>query len=160
LYLPYRELHGTGLKAGASFDGIPVRLFDTAGLRETTDAVEKQGVELTRSLTNDADIVLYLIDSSIGFEGDDAEFLRQCDEPVVIVWNKCDTGGPLNGLTAEQKEVIKRFGAEVYVSAKKRGRYFRFAEISSKYSYCRYEYGAHSGRTRFRQAEGRCRRSS
>lgn len=106
------------LESWASFDGIPVRLFDTAGLRETTDVVEKQGVELTRSLTKDADVVLYLIDSGFGFAGDDGQFLRQCGEPVVIVWNKCDKAGERKQLTTEQKKLISRFESEVYVSAK------------------------------------------
>ncbi len=106
------------LESWASFDGIPVRLFDTAGLRETTDVVEKQGVELTRSLTNDADVVLYLIDSGLGFSGDDGQFLRHCGEPVVIVWNKCDKSGGRQRLTSEQKKLIRRLASEVYVSAK------------------------------------------
>ena len=55
------------LESWADFGGIPVRLFDTAGLRATADIVEKQGVESARSLTKDADIVLYLVDGTAGF---------------------------------------------------------------------------------------------
>jgi tRNA modification GTPase len=106
------------LESWASFDGIPVRLFDTAGLRETTDIVEKQGVELTRSLTSDADVVLYLVDSGCGFCGDDGQFLMQCREPVVVVWNKCDNADERKKLTAEQKKLIISLTSEVYVSAK------------------------------------------
>ncbi|MCK9169520.1 MAG: tRNA uridine-5-carboxymethylaminomethyl(34) synthesis GTPase MnmE [Treponema sp.] len=106
------------LESWASFDGIPVRLFDTAGLRETSDIVEKQGVELTRSLTTDADVVLYLIDSDSGFSGDDELFLLQCSEPVVIVWNKCDKSGMRKMLTDEQKKRMSCFKTEAYVSAK------------------------------------------
>ena len=46
------------LESWADFGGIPVRLFDTAGLRATDDSIEKQGVESARSLTKDADVVL------------------------------------------------------------------------------------------------------
>lgn len=105
------------LESWASFDGIPVRLFDTAGLRETTDVVEKQGVELTRSLTKDADVVLYLIDSISGFHQDDEEFLKGCKEPVFIVWNKCDSGTGKN-LTDVQKRFIPCLCGECSVSAK------------------------------------------
>jgi tRNA modification GTPase len=106
------------LESWVDFDGIPVRLFDTAGLRETTDAVEKQGVELTRSLISDADVVLYLIDSVSGFDTDDGSFLKQCRKPVVAVWNKCDKSGREEKLTDAQKKLISCFSAEVYVSAK------------------------------------------
>ncbi|MFA6855784.1 MAG: tRNA uridine-5-carboxymethylaminomethyl(34) synthesis GTPase MnmE [Treponema sp.] len=106
------------LESWASFDGIPVRLFDTAGLRETTDVVEKQGVELTHSLTTDADIVLYIIDTDCGLSSDDEKFLLQCREPVVVVWNKCDKSGGRKMLTAGQKKRISCFKTEVYVSAK------------------------------------------
>ena len=78
------------LESWASIGGIPVRLFDTAGLRETEDVIEAQGVQLTRNLTEDADVVLYLIDSKTGVSEDDIEFLNNCKEPVIIVWNKAD----------------------------------------------------------------------
>jgi tRNA modification GTPase len=116
------EIAGTTrdwLESWASFDGIPVRLFDTAGLRETSDIVEKQGVELTHSLTNDADVVLYLADSVCGYTEEDESFLKQCREPVVFVWNKCDKTADRRKLTVGQKSLIARFRNEVYVSAKK-----------------------------------------
>ena len=78
------------LESWASIGGVPVRLFDTAGLRETEDVIEAQGVELTRSLTEDADVVLYLIDSKAGVTNDDLAFLDKCNEPVILVWNKAD----------------------------------------------------------------------
>ena len=53
------------LESWASVNGIPVRLFDTAGLRQTDDVIEAQGVELTKNLTKDADVVLYLVDSQV-----------------------------------------------------------------------------------------------
>lgn len=52
------------LESWVDFDGIPARLFDTAGLRETDDSIEARGVEITRDLSGDADVVLYLVDSS------------------------------------------------------------------------------------------------
>ena len=59
------------LESWASFDGIPVRLFDTAGLRDTEDVIEAQGVEITKNLSTDADVVLYLVDSNTGISEDD-----------------------------------------------------------------------------------------
>lgn len=78
------------IESWTSFSGIPVRLFDTAGLRETEDVIEKQGVELTHSLTQDADAVIYLCDVNEGLADDDKEFLEHCEKPVIFAWNKCD----------------------------------------------------------------------
>ena len=48
--------------------------FDTAGLRETKDEIEKVGVERTKELISHSDAVLYIIDSSCGFTDEDEEF--------------------------------------------------------------------------------------
>lgn len=106
------------LESWADFSGIPVRLFDTAGLRKTADEVEKQGVALAHSLTHDADVVLYLIDSTEGYTKDDAQFLEQCAKHVVVVWNKCDIAQNLPRLSTAQKKSIKNLHNEVAVSAK------------------------------------------
>ena len=79
------------LESWVDFEGIPARLFDTAGLRSTQDKIEAAGVELTKDLSNDADIILYLADSTRGFEKDDLDFIKsRRDTPLVLVWNKCD----------------------------------------------------------------------
>ena len=78
------------LESWASINGIPVRLFDTAGLRQTSDIIEAKGVELSKNLANDADLVLYLIDSTAGLSEDDKEFVCHCKEPLIIVFNKAD----------------------------------------------------------------------
>src|SRR5574344_1229439 len=82
------------LESWASFDGIPVRLFDTAGLRETSDVIEQKGVELTKDLSNEADVILYLVDARFGLDENDNTFLSiKRSVPVVLVWNKCDADG-------------------------------------------------------------------
>lgn len=78
------------LESWASINGIPVRLFDTAGLRETDDVIEAQGVELSRNLASDADLVLYLIDSTTKPTAEDEEFIKNCKEPLIVVWTKSD----------------------------------------------------------------------
>ena len=78
------------LESWASINGIPVRLFDTAGLRQTSDIIEAKGVELSKNLANDADLVLYLVDSIAGLSEDDKEFVCHCKEPLIIVFNKAD----------------------------------------------------------------------
>ena len=95
------DIHGTTrdfIESYASFDGIPVRLFDTAGLRETEDKIEKVGVERTRELIQQSDAVLYVIDAACGFTDEDTEFLKDftsedaltSEIPLLLVLNKID----------------------------------------------------------------------
>ncbi len=81
------------LESWASINGIPVRLFDTAGLRETSDIVEAQGVKLSKNLAEDADVVLYLVDSTVGMSEDDLSFVEACKIPLVVVATKSDLQG-------------------------------------------------------------------
>lgn len=110
------------LESWASFDGIPVRLFDTAGLRETEDVIEAQGVEITKNLSTDADIVLYLIDSNTGLCEDDVSFLEKCEEPVLIIWTKNDVSdGKVSSrdIPSEVENKIKEYRGQVSISSKK-----------------------------------------
>jgi tRNA modification GTPase len=89
------DAHGTTrdwLESWASFEGLPVRLFDTAGLRETGDPVERSGVERALDLAKDADCILYLVDGKMGITREDQAFLANPPEktPVILVYNKVD----------------------------------------------------------------------
>ncbi|MCL2801259.1 MAG: tRNA uridine-5-carboxymethylaminomethyl(34) synthesis GTPase MnmE [Treponema sp.] len=81
------------IEAFVSIKGIPVRLIDTAGLRETSDAVEKIGVERSKALLQEADIVLYLIDGELGLTKADEDFLKEHSN-AIAVWNKSDIAPP------------------------------------------------------------------
>jgi len=71
--------------------GIPVQVLDTAGIRETTDQVEKIGVERSRRAANAADLVLLTIDASAGWTQGDAEIYEQVQHrPLILVLNKID----------------------------------------------------------------------
>ncbi|MEH2255183.1 tRNA uridine-5-carboxymethylaminomethyl(34) synthesis GTPase MnmE [Nostoc sp.] len=71
--------------------GIPVQVLDTAGIRETTDQVEKIGVERSRRAANAADLVLLTIDASAGWtEGDEEIYEKVQHRPLIIVINKID----------------------------------------------------------------------
>ena len=78
------------LESWASINGIPVRLFDTAGLRETEDKIEAQGVQLTKNLAQDADLVLYLVDSNQNLNDEDYHFIKNSQEPLLLVFTKMD----------------------------------------------------------------------
>ncbi len=101
------------LESWLSVEGLPVRLFDTAGLRATDDVVEAAGVERTRDLSKEADVILYVVDSTCGLCDEDRAFLAlQKNIPVIVVWNKCDS--PLSKKAPEDK----LWKALVSVSAK------------------------------------------
>ncbi|MEH2232923.1 MAG: tRNA uridine-5-carboxymethylaminomethyl(34) synthesis GTPase MnmE [Nostoc sp.] len=71
--------------------GIPVQVLDTAGIRETTDQVEKIGVERSRRAANAADLVLLTIDASAGWTEDDEEIYEKVQHrPLILVINKID----------------------------------------------------------------------
>lgn len=71
--------------------GLSLQIVDTAGIRKTEDAVEKIGVERAKEAVKDADLVLYVVDSSAVLDENDEEiisFLK--DENVIILLNKTD----------------------------------------------------------------------
>jgi tRNA modification GTPase len=72
--------------------GIPVRLVDTAGIRETGDIVERMGVERSYQTMADADLVLLVADLSAPWSTEDAELLAkaQAGGPHLLAGNKCD----------------------------------------------------------------------
>ncbi|HSB29241.1 MAG TPA: tRNA uridine-5-carboxymethylaminomethyl(34) synthesis GTPase MnmE [Pyrinomonadaceae bacterium] len=81
------ELPGTTrdtLLETIDLDGIPVLLTDTAGLRETSDAIETLGIERTQRAISDADIVVEVLDATVP-SVEDSHFLNS-----IRVLNKCD----------------------------------------------------------------------
>ena len=71
--------------------GVPVRLIDTAGLRESDDVIEAEGVRLALEAMNDGDICLYVIDSSRGLSDDDRKYIAELSgRNVIFVLNKSD----------------------------------------------------------------------
>lgn len=74
-----------------SIRGIPLKLVDTAGIRETEDIVEKIGVEKTMELFGEADLVLFMIDASTGLTADDREiFPLLKGKNRLLIINKTD----------------------------------------------------------------------
>jgi tRNA modification GTPase len=75
-----------------AIDGIPVELIDTAGLREGLDEAERMGIAKSREAMSDADVVLLVIDASVGCRDDDRDVLASagCAGNLLTVWNKSD----------------------------------------------------------------------
>lgn len=71
--------------------GIPVRLMDTAGIRETEDVIEKIGVDKSRAAIENADIIILLLDVAAGITDEDLDIYQKIkDKKFVILVNKED----------------------------------------------------------------------
>jgi tRNA modification GTPase len=88
------ELPGTtrdALYESTSISGVPVRLIDTAGIRETSDLIESIGISRSRSVISETDIALLVIDASEPLTDDDLSLLNQLtQERRIIALNKTD----------------------------------------------------------------------
>lgn len=83
------------IEAEAEIEGLRFRFVDTAGLRDTEDAIEAEGVRRARQSIERADVLLYLYDLTAGLDAEEAAFLRgvhaeQPALPVILVGNKRD----------------------------------------------------------------------
>lgn len=71
--------------------GMPVRIADTAGIRESADEVEELGIQRARKLINQADIVLFMVDGAAGLSDDDHKlFETVAHKPILLLSNKMD----------------------------------------------------------------------
>ena len=76
-----------------SFDGVPVRLIDTAGVRETDDRAERIGVDRALAEMERADVLLVLLDGSMPLTAEDEDLLQRTEDLSarrILVENKCD----------------------------------------------------------------------
>lgn len=78
-------------------NGVPLKLIDTAGIRDTTDTVEKIGVERSRKALDAADLVLLLIDNSEPLTDEDEKLLAATkDKQRIVILNKTDLPSKLD----------------------------------------------------------------
>lgn len=71
--------------------GITLKIIDTAGIRETQDIVEKIGVDKAREMAQKADLILYVVDSSVPLDENDEEIMSMLDgKKAIILYNKTD----------------------------------------------------------------------
>jgi len=90
------EIPGTTrdwIEAWVNIEGIPVRLIDTAGLRDCEDSVEKIGIDRSLKLLDEAELVLYLLDGALEeITSEDKIFIDKqiTDKRYIFIWNKAD----------------------------------------------------------------------
>lgn len=88
-----------------TINGIPLKLIDTAGIREASDKVEKIGVEKSIKLAEEADLVIAIFDSSKELTEEDIEILKLIEnKKSIILLNKND----LNSVISENDEKLKK----------------------------------------------------
>ena len=76
-------------------DGLPLTIIDTAGLRDTLDPVEREGVLRARTALRGADIALFVVDDRSGIDTVNADLMATlpAELPRIVVRNKCDLSG-------------------------------------------------------------------
>lgn len=84
------------------YDGVKITLVDTAGLRESKDIVESEGIERAKRAIENADVVLHVIDST----ADDKDDIDFGDKLVFDVYNKCDVSNERNVAKGNKSFVV------------------------------------------------------
>lgn len=111
------EIPGTTrdvLRERLAVDGLPLHVIDTAGLRESEDPVEAEGIRRARAELARADRALLLIDDRESDARALTELRRQlpADLPITVVHNKCDLSGNPAGLVEEAGKPLLRISAK------------------------------------------------
>lgn len=93
--------------------GIPLRLVDTAGVRDATDAIEREGIERTRRQLERADLVLHVCDGTVPRENCEAEGLQL--KHALLVLNKSDLSEhpSWNGVEAVRLSCLTGDGSDI-----------------------------------------------
>ena len=81
------------LEEQMSLSGISLNIIDTAGIRNTEDVVEKIGVKKAKTYAQDADLIIYVADSSTGLDENDEEIMEMIrTSKAIVLLNKMDLG--------------------------------------------------------------------
>lgn len=86
-----------------NIDGVPLKLIDTAGIRDTEDKVEKIGVERSKKAIESADLVILVLDASRPLEEEDLQLLdATSDKRRIVIFNKNDLSPVLHPIDVKQ----------------------------------------------------------
>ncbi len=100
-----------------NINGIPLKLVDTAGIRNTENEIEKIGIEKSIKYAKEADLTILIIDASKKLEQEDLEILKIVNsKKTIIILNKMDLNQEISENTAE----LSNFQNIVKISALKR----------------------------------------
>ena len=94
----------------ATVEGIPLKLIDTAGIRNANDEVEKIGIAKSREIAKEADLIIAIFDSSCELTEEDMEILDIIKgKKVIVVLNKMDLSSKIN----EKMDCFKEFSENI-----------------------------------------------
>ena len=103
------------LEEQINLNGIILNIIDTAGIRDTEDVVEKIGVERAKKYLNDADLAIYVVDTSTALDENDYEIMELLkDRHAIILLNKSDLT-PVTTVSDIKKHLDKKM---IAISAK------------------------------------------
>ena len=115
-----KEYEGTTrdtIEEYVNINGITLKLIDTAGIRTTQNEIEKIGIEKSKKMAKEADLVIYIIDASKDLNEDDEEILNiVIPKKTIIILNKLDLVPKID----EKTEIIKNFENVIKISALKK----------------------------------------
>ena len=124
------EIEGTTrdiLEEYISLNGITLRVIDTAGIRETEVIVEKIGVGKAKQMAEDADLILYVVDSSRPLDDNDEDIIELLSgRKSIVIYNKTDlepvvnmaklqerTGNPVIPVSIVEEKGIRKLEEEI-----------------------------------------------
>ena len=113
------EYEGTtrdSIEEFATINGILLKLIDTAGIRKAQDEVEKIGIEKAKKIAQEAELVIYILDSSKELEQEEIELLENIrNKNLIILLNKIDLGQTIK---EDNKQLLKYTNNVINISAK------------------------------------------
>ena len=78
---------------------LSVRLLDTAGLRETEEIIEQEGIKRSKNALQEADLVLLVLDASRTLLAEEESLIKSLlPEKTLLIWNKCDLRSDIEGV--------------------------------------------------------------
>ncbi|MEN8254431.1 MAG: tRNA uridine-5-carboxymethylaminomethyl(34) synthesis GTPase MnmE [Verrucomicrobiota bacterium] len=96
------------IEEGFVLDGIPLRIIDTAGLRETDCEIEAEGIRRAEAHGEEAHLAVYIVDASHPLEEEDRGRLEKLDsERSIVVLNKTDLGNRLSRITNHGSRIVE-----------------------------------------------------
>ena len=124
------------VEGSITLDGILINFIDTAGIRETSDVVEQIGVDKSKKMADQADLIIFVLNNNEDLTKEELELLKKYDQDKVIIFiNKNDLDNNLkedklsnyhivkgntvseNGLDSLKKEIIKMYSLDEITSS-------------------------------------------
>ncbi len=109
--------------ASIEYKGIKINFYDTAGIRKTNNKIEKIGIEKTKEVLENCDVVLFVFDSSTGLSGEEKEFFEKNKKRnKIVVFNKADKKSKIDFndeyilVSAKNKQNIQLLKEKIYNS--------------------------------------------